>query len=315
MSKYIKIALGLIAAGIVFTVVGLSFGGKGFTITTNMKAQTVDEYQIFEYKNMEIDVLQMIDVDINNVPVTICESENDKYGVEVKCQVLDLDDMEVSVGDGELEIKKKMQNYWFSFDFSSVTTFNQMDEYVIIYVPKFANTPEITVDTSNANVIVDEPGSKISRLNINTSNASVTLNKVFVLNQLNVDTNNGGIELKDSQCVTDVKLITSNGGVTISGTELENVTVDTSNGSVKIKESVLSGEKNSMKVKTSNSGIFVSLLNSDEKNFKINADTSNADVFVNGEDMDDDVYKTNTGDIPMTLKTSNGDIKLEFDKK
>lgn len=312
MSKYIKIALALIGAGIILLVVGNMFGGKGFVISSDLKAYSIEDYQIFEYKNMEIDELESIHIDVQNVPVTFCMAEGDKYGVEVRYQVMEEDDIKVLVEDKKLTVNADERMFWISYDFSFLDKDADAEEYVIVYVPKFSGVEETVITTSNAPVVMDEPGSKLFNLHIVTSNGSVTVDKTYVVDELSIKTSNAKIQVDDSVCSYKAKFSTSNGSVIIEGSELDAVEINTSNGKIEVDDSWFHGENQKLDAKTSNAGIRVEFSKHEEKEFSIYAKTSNADISVNNKELDDNKYETKNGPIELKLKTSNGDVEMNF---
>lgn len=314
MSRYIKIALGLIAVGVVLTGIGRFFGGSGFFITNGLNTYSQEDLQIFEYTNMEIGALDSIDISVSNVPVTFRASEGDKFGVEVKYQVVDLDDIEVSVNSGELVVKAKHDNYWWSFDFSAFSK-NDVEEYVVVYVPSYSGMDEVKVSTSNAPVDIKNKdiGSKINVLDINTSNAGVTLSGAYVTDSLVVDTSNASIRLDEKCiCAKKAKLITSNADVTVLDANVNDLDVKSSNGEIVLELGELF-EQRRIKADTSNAGIYVKLQKNSEIEADIKADTSNGEVYINGKSVGDDDYEYATSDgVKLELDTSNGNIKIEF---
>ncbi len=313
MSRYVKIALGLIAMGIVLAGIGSFLGGNGFFITNKLDTHSVEDMQLFEYENMEIGGLDSIDINVSNVPVTFCKASGDKFGVEVNYQVVDLDDVTVSVEDGELSVVAKHENYWWSFDFSFFEG-RDVEEYVIVYIPEGKSLDDINVSTSNASVTMKEMQCIVNEFDINTSNADVTLSGVTVTDSLVVDTSNGQIRL-DAACVceNDAKLITSNGQVDVIGGVFNRLEVKSSNGEINLDVAEVL-DKRFIKVDTSNAPISVTL-NNGEGEADIKADTSNGEVYINGKSVGDDDYEhAVSGGVRLELDTSNADIRIEFVK-
>ncbi len=312
MSRYVKIALGLIVVGIVLAGIGSFLGGSGFFITNRLDTHSVEDLQLFEYENMEIGGLDSIDISVSNVPVTFRATKGDKFGVEVKYQVIDLDDVTVSVDEGELSVVAKHENYWWSFDFSFFED-KDIEEYVIVYVPEGKSLEDVNVSTSNASVEVEDLQCIINEFDINTSNAGVTLSGVTVTDSLVIDTSNGPIRL-DSACVCrkEAKLITSNGQVDVINAEINQLEVKTSNGEINLDIAKLD-DRRYIKADTSNAKINVILQNNNETETDIKADTSNGEVYINGKSVGDDDYEYAVRNgLRLELDTSNADIRIEF---
>lgn len=328
MSKLIKIALGFVVSGAVLLAVGLAFGGRGISISNNMKVVTEDDYELYSYKNMDLKEFESINIDMTNVPIYILSSDNGKYGVDVQVYIEDEEKIRIDVDDKELIVKDSHEFYWFAFELPSINIEKKEKEYVKVYLPE-KEYDEFDIDTSNGKIILEDIGSYINELNLNASNAGVEVIKCNA-DKLVVDTSNGKVIVSDAK-IEEIIVNTSNSGIEFENIEAENVNADTSNGAVKVMDSALEilevdtsnssvtvenikmlSDKGSINIVTSNGIITAVLPDYSEKDFKITADTSNADIYLNGENLKESIYNTKEGKRKLNLNTSNGKIEIEF---
>lgn len=267
MSKLIKIALGLIAAGAVLFIAGSAMGGKGLWVNKNFRILTADDFESYIYSNMDMEAFESIDIDISNVPVTLVSSQNGKYGVEVHYNTTKPDDIKIAVENKKLVIEADSQMYWFTFDLSFINGNKTNKEYVIVYLPE-ADYEKVCVETSNAAVIIEDTDGYVKDLKIRTSNAHV-----FVF----------GIEFDD------MEIRTSNGSVTMENIRFKpdkgKITVDTSNAGITLNLPDNRKEECKIYADTSNAGVYVNdeKVKSDghitsEGNHVLHLDTSNGKI-------------------------------------
>lgn len=308
MSDYVKIALGLIAAGAVLFIAGSMFGGKGIMLSSNFRIETRDDFETYQYQNLDMEAFDKVDIDVSDVPVTFLPAPDGKsYGVEVSYQTTDRDEIKIAVEDKKLIIKIPGKMYWFSFDLSFLTG-KDTEESIIVYLPQ--NVYEnISVKNSNASVTMEELNTNIKEIKIITSNAGINLSGLEA-DELSAHTSNGTIRM-EKIAAEKVETDTSNGAVTLIKMEVDELKADTSNGKVTIEEIDFRNRKGKMTVTTSNAAIELSLPDYAQKDCEIKAKTSNAGISVNGEDKDNK-YVTGDGDILLHLGTSNGKIEMNF---
>ncbi|MBQ4564519.1 MAG: DUF4097 family beta strand repeat protein [Lachnospiraceae bacterium] len=241
------------------------------------------EKELHEFCDHDMEPFHSIRVDVENCPITVVPSEDDKYGVEAKFFVGDQGKWEVRVDDGILTVKKQYSSkrVWIEFGFSGHSEKNR--EYVRIYLPKVA----------------------MEIIELDTSNASVQVEGVSV-HTLIADTSNAMIRIEDTKVLDELKADTSNGAICLSRVEGEDITLDTSNGAINLEQ--VTGRK--MKADTSNGSIEALLVGS-EHEYSIHADTSNAKIHVDGQVRGDE-YHSHGGSKGVWLDTSNGRITIGF---
>lgn len=240
MSRLIKIALGLIAAGAVLFIAGSVLGGTGLMINKNFRIVTPEDFETYTYANMDMEAFESIDIDISNAPVTFLPSQNGKYGVEVSYQV-SKDDIKVAVEDKKLTIKADSHMYWFLFDLSFINGNKTTKEYVNVYLPQ-ADYEKICVETSNASVSMENTDMYVKEILIETSNGGVSVSGISTDN-IKIYTSNGSVAMEEIYFRSDkaeITVDTSNAGIVLdlpeTGREDCKIYADTSNAGVYVND-------------------------------------------------------------------------------
>ncbi len=267
MSKLIKTALGLLAAGAVLFIAGSVMGGKGLIINKNFRIMTAEDFQNYTYSNMDMEAFESIDIAVSNIPVTFVLSENGKYGVEVSCQTANPKEIKAVVENKKLTIKKESQMYWFSFDLSMINGNKTDKEYVTVYLPK-ESYGKIRVEDSNAPVCMEDMDIDVKELHIETSNAGVLISDIRS-DEIDVCTSNGTVSMEDIRFKTDKAKITadtSNSGIILTlpdtGKNRCKIYANTSNAGVYVNDEkaesdghITSEGDNTLNLKTNNGKI------------------------------------------------------------
>lgn len=308
MTKWMKTALILLLAGAILFVAGSMLGGKGISINQNFKVIDSNDYKYFTYTDMKLDEFEAVDIDVSNTPVTFLPSEDGGYGVEVSYRIVNENDIRVEVDKQKLIVEAKEKMFWMSWDFSFMAE-NENKEYIIVYLPE-KEYKEITVDTSNADIEMEELYVQVKKLKFNTSNAKICLSGPEC-GEIVADTSNAAVTLKKVTAPA-IEIDTSNGSIEILDSDVQKLVADTSNASITMKESRLSSERGEISLITSNGEIRVDFSENKEKEFKINADTSNADIYLNNQKLEKNDYATREGAVSLKLDTSNSDIIMNF---
>ena len=309
ISKLIKIAAALFAAGIILFFVGSIFGGKGVFINSKFQMVVPDDSDYYEYENRDLEAFTSVNIDVRNMPVTFFPSDNGLYGVELAYYATDKDNMLIEVKDGTLKVKSKSEMRWLSFDLSFLNGTKRNKEYVIVYLPK-QEYETIDAFTSNGSIIMEKADFAAKTLILDTSNAPIMVSGIKA-DMVTTDTSNGTVNL--SGIVSEkIRVETSNAPVTVSDCAASKFEISTSNGQVHLEKLTFEDGERDVSVKTSNGGISAEFPECRETDFRINADTSNANIYVNGEKLRDNEYTTKNGDGRLRLDTSNSRIEMYF---
>ena len=243
-----------------------------------------------------------IRVDVENCPVTVALSENDRYGVDAKFVVGDQTEWEINVVDGTLIVTKHTSRRMkIQFGFSGNSGKNS--EYVRIYLPKVA-MDIVELISSNASIQVEDVCTQT--LIAETSNAVIRITDTKVLGELRADTSNGGIGLSRVEG-DNITLDTSNGMIELEQVTGRTLNADTSNGAIRAKQC----EFNERIFADTRNGSIEIQLTGTENEYTIHADTSNAKIYVDGRVRGDE-YHSHGGAKEVRLDTSNGRITIGF---
>lgn len=309
ISKLIKIAAALFAAGVILFFVGSLFGGKGVFINSKFQMVVPDDSDYYEYENRDLEAFTSVNIDVRNMPVTFFPSDNGSYGVELAYYATDKDNMLIEVKDGMLKVKSKSEMRWLSFDLSFLNGTKRNKEYVIVYLPK-QEYETIDAFTSNGAIIMEKADFAAKTLLLDTSNAPIMVSGIKA-DMVTTDTSNGTVNL--SGVVSEkIRVETSNAPVTVSDCAASKFEISTSNGQVHLEKLTFEDGERDVSVKTSNGGISAEFPECRETDFRIHADTSNANIYVNGENMRDNEYSTKNGEGRLRLDTSNSRIEMYF---
>lgn len=309
MSKLVKTAVIMVGVGIALFFLGNMFGGRGIVMNDKFRIRSVDDLEYYEYENRDLEAFTSVNINVSNMPVTFCPSDDGKYGVETAYRASDKDHMIVEVKDGTLTIRRKSEVYLFSFDFSFFGGNNTEKEYVTVYLPK-QEYEAIDVSASNGPVTLKSLDVEVKTLILDTSNAPVIVSDMQA-DTFSAGSSNGMISLSGVRSES-VRVKTSNAVVTVEDSIVAALTVKTNNGQVTLTDVECGDGEGDISVSTSNAAIFVDCPQWKEADFRIDADTSNADVYINDRSQKDDKYTTKKGDNTLRLKTSNGKIEMNF---
>lgn len=311
-SNLLKIAFAFVVSGMLLFFFGSFLGGRGFAINSRFQVKTMDDLNYYEFSDRDMEAFTSVNVDVSNIPVTVFLSQDGTYGVEMAYTAADSDKMTVSVEDGRLDIRKKSEIMWFSFDFSFFGGENTRNkEYVYIYLPE-QKYETIEIYNRNSPVTVEETGAFTDKLILETTNGAITVSDIWAGN-LKAETSNAPVKL-DHITSKKVRVKTSNGIVGVEDSDITALDIKTSNGQVSLDGIVFEHEygEGDISVDTSNAQILVYFPEYKEKDFHIKADTSNANIYINGHKLKNDDYASKEGKNKLRLKTSNGRIEMEF---
>ena len=187
-----------------------------------------------------------------------------------------------------------------------------------IYIP--ADTAiDLNIETSNS--AVDVNGVKCTDLKLKTSNGSIDVSDVFSERGAVCDTSNGAIKISRVNAAGTLDCDSSNGRIVLSDARAETIIAKTSNASINLSNLTAIN----IKADTSSGSIDITGL---EIGRELRLDTSNAGISgtLPGKISDYNITsltsngsnslpdKLDGGDKTLIIKTSNGSIRLEFEK-
>ena len=283
----------LLVAGItiilgIFLVVMSVFLIRGNYVKTDSPGNY--EEKTAEFK---VDSVKAITVDTSNRRIEVVESTDDLIHITYYENEYETFNIENSQS-GSLTVIMKVTRDWFSwYDFS----FDFTDTATIIAIPD-SFSGEINLETSNGSISVSKM-KLMDKLQVDTSNGAVDMEEVTA-QEVDVTSSNGAITLSEVT-TAELKVKTSNGRITVSDTTVDGETyLKTSNASIEVEEIVLNGDS---EFDSSNGRISGSILGDDD-DFSIESHTSNGDNSLPGN--------TSGGNKDLKVTTSNSDIDIEF---
>lgn len=311
----------MVIGGILLTV-GELMGGKGLIIdpTGVQRINLVSEISEYAVDDMDFEAFDSVLMDMSNCEVYVKRSENGRFGVDLKLYTYNPDKIEFGVTDGQLIIKNIDDNVGISFNFDF---FDDKQQYVYLYLPE-GLYDSINVSTSNERVVIedveaeneiyaDSSNSQISIKNVDAPkvSASSSNNKVSIENVttevLKLETTNGKLELKD--VTADIlKAETSNEKVSFDNVSGADAVINTTNGELILNEVYFDS---SLDASTSNSDAKL-VLAGKRDDYYYDLRTSNGKISIDGDDCGEK-YKGGKGNSEVTIISTNGDVKVEFE--
>ena len=302
MAAGAALALGLLILLMILIIAGFDFG----------KLSSVPAKEQKNYTAGSADLKSIIISDTDN-SVRIAEGDGDK--IEVVYYENSLEYYEINESNGALSIKARNNKKWY--DYVGVLNFQVQNTTLLVMVPKDV----------------------LEKLDIKTSNGSVTVESVSPARLLNIYTDNGKIAVTNINSQAGIVLTTSNGPLTLENINAAYIKGKTTNGNVKAEniacktfaglsstnakidaDVIKCGESisltstngrirvgglsaNEINLKTSNASITGSVSGS-IKDYIIRSKTTNADNKLQNLDL---------GSKKLTVNTSNGKIDISFE--
>ena len=311
----------MVIGGILFTV-GSLMGGKGLIInpTGVDKINLVSEISEYAVEDMDFEAFDSVLMDMSNCEVCVKRSENGRFGIDMKLYTYNPDNIEFGVTDGQLIIKNIDDNVGLSFNFDF---FDDKQQYVYLYLPE-VQFDSINVSTSNERVIiedieaeneiyVDSSNAQISiknadapKVSASSSNETVSVENVMT-ELLKLETTNGKLELKDVTA-DSLRAETSNEKVRFDNVSGVDAVIKTTNGELILNEVYFDS---SLDAATSNSDAEL-VLAGKRDDYYYDLRTSNGTISIDGADCGEK-YKGGKGNSEVTLTSTNGDVKVEFE--
>lgn len=306
MKKVTVIGVGFLAAGIILFICG--FIVSGFDIhklstqpaleekTQVLSPQT--QQLTIKDKNMPLCIEASPD---ENIYITYYENEKEFY----------------KITQGNTCTVQKITNYkwydrFFNLSFESpVLTLRLPDSY----------SGSLWVETINGRVTVN--GVQAKDLDVFTSNGTVQIQSVQLQGQLNAETNNGKLIFTDVAAAETVAGKSSNGAAVIKNVQGGNVQIKTSNGKITL-ENVCA--EDTVGAQTSNGRIVLDQIAA-ERQICLHSSNGAVSGEIQGEMKDFSITAKTTngknnlpermqaGEKKLEVKTSNGNIQIEFNNR
>ena len=188
--------------------------------------------------------------------------------------------------------KDKQKWGWAFLSFFNVG-FNRTG--IVVEVP-VSQLSSLALKTSNAHLVVEDL--QVDEATLKTSNAKVFLDQVSAAKSLLGETSNGKVELIDVSAAS-LECSTSNGPMELNGIAADDARFHTSNGKISFDDM---SATQSLNLKTSN-GSIVGELAGAQQDYHITTKTSNAK---------NNLSNSNSGTVNLTVRTTNGQINVDF---
>lgn len=234
--------------------------------------------------------VESIVIDDKNTPVTVVGTNDNRATIEYKESRNNK--YRLNERGGVLSLERK--DNWFFI--SSWFSFGNDRGEVVVEVPK-EQLATLDLETSNANVSVKNLS--VDYADIETSNSEIDLSKLKISDTIEAETSNGKMTLSDLT-FNDGEFITSNSKLEADRLDGEYILLETSNGNLKFDNVKVGSE---LTADSSNASIQGYILGK-QADFEINSDTSNGENTLRNSES--------SGEKVLDLNTSNGDITVKF---
>jgi Uncharacterized conserved protein len=290
MNKFAKLSILIGLCLICISILVSAFDFRNiFSPLFNETSYDKKEY-IVDSKSITKIIIDTEDDNIKIVPytgeyikITYNESENSKYSIKEKNEVITLD--------------KKSKLCFLCLDF------NFKSQEIIVEVPEYL---EIVYDVENDNGKIEVSGVKLLDSVFKTSNGKINVKNLEVKNSLVLKTSNGKVDLKNVTA-TNVDIKTSNGTINLVNVNSHKIIAKTSNSKIEFDNLV----GTIIDFKTSNGKIDGTIIG-DYNDYQKKIKTSNDKIKINGV-VNNKVDDKNDGSPKkLTLKTSNGKVNIDF---
>jgi len=310
LSKTLLAAAILILLGVVLIITALAMADF------DLQSLSVSGFEEKSYYTSA--KLTEIEIDIKNVPVRVEPSSDKSFHLTY----FESDRVSYTINEtdnGKLRVTSTDKTKWYDhyFNIANVDFFYNV---FTITVPE-SYEGEIRIKTNNGSI--DISGLKLKELRLTTSNGAIKAEKLTVDGGIKLDTSNSKISVSDVTAVGDIVCETSNSPVSIEDVKAENISVKTSNGAVNASGITANKELNlktangkisfgrvkvgsALICKTSNSSV-EGELDGKITDYTISAETSNGSSNLPSQ--------MRGGNKILDIKTSNGNISVDFDPK
>lgn len=314
MKTALKIFAGIIAVGLITCLIGL------FIVNFNLKEIKAifiedDDYTLMtetsDYSAEDIYIK------IYNKNIEIIESNDESF--HISYYTSEKHKISYSEDNNKISLieEKAVYNSFLGFCFPA-----QKVKKVLLSLPA-SFEGNLDINTSNAKITMNDLGT-FGNINFDTSNGNIEFSNMST-NSLNLDTSNGSINIFDITCNSTIKLATSNSDINIRNIECNNLDIttsnseimsnniiavaivaETSNGDIEMKN-ILS---NDIDLRTTNDDIEISLKGKID-DYKIDINTSNGKNKINGIIFGNQIINSNAPK-RIKAKTTNSDITIDF---
>jgi DUF4097 and DUF4098 domain-containing protein YvlB len=335
-----KIALTMIAAGIVLFILSFALGARGgyaYFGDGGLRFATAGENTVVQ----EMDIAPFDKVDVNVISANIEFVASDRYGIEMRLPA-NQGDLVWDVVDGKLTVNAESK--YFSFYFMD---FGFSKHYIKVYFPSDAVLNSIDLVASSGNIII--PKLSVGNARLKTSSGAIRADALHY-DQATAQTSSGNITFggngngnsaglalsassgnikADASGCAKVDLGTKSGEVKLTGAtspsaelrvtassgnayvdvaEWKSLAVDVSSGNINI-----TGKPSGATTANAKSGNVTMALRGEQRDFSYELSASSGTVRVGGQRMGNSARNTNN-DAKNTIyaKTFSGNIRVDF---
>lgn len=300
-------ALICLAIGLIIFIVG--FAMLNFDIT---KLSTETAFRAKNYISSE--PVRAICIDDRNADIEVSPSEDDK--VHITYFVNDKEYYDISeTEEGDLNIQSKSRRKWYDYLFN----FQFEQPKLLVGIPENYNG-DITVRSHDGYIQVKEIG--VDDLFLTASNHEIQIQNVSASGRLEAKTSDANIYINDSKAAGDIACHTYSGKIDLDAVEGKTIDAENSDGRIALKKVI---SKESILLKTLSDDIRLDTVEFSEE-LTCNVTDGSVKGSVTGKLADYSVTakaidgKSNlpesmdSGDKIINIKTSSGDINIDFIK-
>ena len=241
-----KVVIILIAAGLIFSTLGMSLGASRWIYWDKHGAHIVDKSE--EKRITRLDLEQIKNIDINAKFSDVEFIKSDKYGIDIRYYD---EDVTWDLSDGNLKIRFNVQagNRYYNNRFFDVNlSFDYPQNYIKVYLPADIRLGTVSVQTDSGHIKIG--GFRAAEVQINNSFGNLDIysitcdklqikldsgefsGKVLYVSGDIVHKNKFGSSRFETIDAKNFRLDSDSGDVTLSGCRVESIDIRNDFGSI-----------------------------------------------------------------------------------
>jgi hypothetical protein len=284
----VKIGLGLIVCGIIFSVFGFFMGGKFENISNDLVSlSSKNNKNISQTK--QLGNFDKVDIDVDLDYIEIIKSDENKLELNYNEKI---SKVEYEIKENNLVITQPKNNN-MGVHFNIYGFNNQNLNYLKLYVNDTTNLKNLKINAQDLDVKINSINSENTNIQSFSGNISIAnLNS----NNMDIAMNNGDLKLNNSTVSTNFTFKNNHGDINISNSNFNNFISNLGDGDFK----VLNSNSKKAEIKNDHGSINSTGFLSNE----LNVDSADGDINIDGSLLGITTLNNKHGDIHINSNES-----------
>ena len=315
---WLIIAAIMMVVGLALAAIGTAKGGSWRFKIKNFKMVTTDDNYVTDtIKYNDSEAFKKIIVDSQTIDINI--QKGDSYSVTYFVPEDSIP--EINNKNGVLDINTTEDDGFTFFDFSFLKS--DKNPYITITTP-YADTTDFKVKSSTGDITVTDldfegllksstgdikiDNGSLGYVDITTSTGNIIVNGITSVS-INVDTSTGETKLTNSTVSEKFYVESSTGDIDFINGFVSRFEVSGSTSDVTVNNSKI----DSVNIAVSTGEVTLGLIG-DESDYSFDLHSSTGDIELNNAEFEKNYKKDTSGSNSIYVKTSTGDIDIDFTK-